>query len=518
MLARLVFLNGSKAGTTLQLEEKDVTIGRKPQSTVAYSPDEILVSTEHARIVFQGGAYLVRDDGSRNGTFVNSQPVKEKKLEHGDLIQFGPGGPSARFVVGNVSGVAHTLDLAAQSEKRAAELLGQPEQTLRTRDLVAVTYGRLAKQTRQALIAVAVIVVALGAVVVWQMRSRARLEQALTELSAELLASRTAMEQNLAAVEARYAAMREQATSGERRLAGLPRVDLAALNQFTRSVPLIVYSYGFTERNGTQFLRYVLDSRGQTVTTRGSDGRDVPTLSFAGSGPPVRRFGIATGVVIDTVGSVGGYILTTRRAVEPWRDAPEIAAMRARGLALNGKMIELKAYFPPGDRSFPLFVDRVSDSADVAIARTVGGQPGTPPVPVAPDTASIGTGDQLLSISYPAELDQFLFRLDSMQRVEIRQRVAGDDQRLLDLLIERRMIVPVITDGRITTLSATELTHAATGISPASGAPLVDGRRRLVGLELGGPASALRGVPIRHAWDILPARVQRIISRRAQGG
>ena len=509
MLARLVFLNGSKAGTTLQLEEKDVTIGRKPDRTVAYSPDEILVSTEHAKIVFQGGAYVLRDDGSRNGTFVNSQVIKERKLEHGDLIQFGPGGPTARFVVGKASGVAQTLDLAAQTEQRAAELLSAGgDQTLKTRDLLAVTYGRLAKQTRRGRFALIGIAVALGGVIVWQWQGRARMEAALSAMSAELMESRSTMEQSVAEVEARYRAMRDAVSTGDKQLARMPRVALAALTQYTRGVALIVYSYGFAEAKGGRLLRYVLDAQGQRQTTRGEDGRDIPTLSFAGSGPPVQRDGIATAVLIDTTGTTGVYLLTSRHAVEPWRDAPELASMRARGLDLTGRMIEIKGYLPPGSQSFIVHVDRISDQGDAAVVRAVGHLQ-APPVPVAPDTVSLKTGDQLLSIGYPAELDNLLFRVDSIQRVEIRRVAAGDRQRLLDLIIERKLVVPVITDGTIGSVTATELTQTTSGMAAGSGAPLIDGHRRVVGLS-----AAARGVPIRFLWEILPASVQRRISGR----
>src|SRR5579864_674987 len=105
MGARLVFLNGDKAGLTFTLRDATVTIGRSPTQTIAFPPDEILVSTEHATIVTEGGHYVLHDKGSRNGTLVNSERVTTRPLQHGDLIQFGSGGPSARFVVEAGEGV-----------------------------------------------------------------------------------------------------------------------------------------------------------------------------------------------------------------------------------------------------------------------------------------------------------------------------------------------------------------------------------------------------------------------------
>src|SRR5262245_32831447 len=46
------------------------------------------VSKEHAEILLADGALVVRDLGSKNGTFVNSEPVSEARLEEGDILHF----------------------------------------------------------------------------------------------------------------------------------------------------------------------------------------------------------------------------------------------------------------------------------------------------------------------------------------------------------------------------------------------------------------------------------------------
>src|SRR5262245_27888338 len=111
MSTKLVFLNGSKAGGTFELGQGTARVGRGPNQTVSYSTEEVVVSAAHASIIYRNGRYYLKDESSRNGTFVNSQMVTERALEHGDLIQFGAGGPSARFVVETQPGVAPTVDL-----------------------------------------------------------------------------------------------------------------------------------------------------------------------------------------------------------------------------------------------------------------------------------------------------------------------------------------------------------------------------------------------------------------------
>jgi len=48
------------------------------------------ISKEHASIVTINGNYVIRDNGSTNGTFVNEEKVSERILAHNDKIRFGP--------------------------------------------------------------------------------------------------------------------------------------------------------------------------------------------------------------------------------------------------------------------------------------------------------------------------------------------------------------------------------------------------------------------------------------------
>ena len=83
----LVLLNGSEAGKTLRLEPDSdpVTVGRHESREMQLDDDR--ASRLHARVVYRAGCWHVEDCGSLNGTFVNSQPVKQTILESGDLIR-----------------------------------------------------------------------------------------------------------------------------------------------------------------------------------------------------------------------------------------------------------------------------------------------------------------------------------------------------------------------------------------------------------------------------------------------
>jgi sigma-B regulation protein RsbU (phosphoserine phosphatase) len=75
------------------------TIGRRATSDLVLSDSE--VSREHAEIAQADNQHLLRDCGSRYGTFVNgAQITSAHALSHGDRIRFGRGrGAEARFLV-----------------------------------------------------------------------------------------------------------------------------------------------------------------------------------------------------------------------------------------------------------------------------------------------------------------------------------------------------------------------------------------------------------------------------------
>lgn len=65
-----------------------LSIGRSSDNQVVINSP--FVSGQHARIVLQGGEYILADLGSRNGTLVNGVKVKKPvPLAEGDKLQIG---------------------------------------------------------------------------------------------------------------------------------------------------------------------------------------------------------------------------------------------------------------------------------------------------------------------------------------------------------------------------------------------------------------------------------------------
>lgn len=64
-----------------------MTIGRLPDNNVHI--DNLAVSGHHARITWEGDHFVLEDNNSLNGTFVNNRRVSRTALKHGDLILIG---------------------------------------------------------------------------------------------------------------------------------------------------------------------------------------------------------------------------------------------------------------------------------------------------------------------------------------------------------------------------------------------------------------------------------------------
>jgi DNA-binding response OmpR family regulator len=85
---RLLVEGGDEKGREIPLADKSITIGRLEENDVVIV--DRLASRRHAVLERQHGHFAIRDQGSRNGTFVNGQRLSEPHvLRDGDAIQIG---------------------------------------------------------------------------------------------------------------------------------------------------------------------------------------------------------------------------------------------------------------------------------------------------------------------------------------------------------------------------------------------------------------------------------------------
>ncbi|MDQ4029818.1 MAG: zinc-ribbon and FHA domain-containing protein [Actinomycetota bacterium] len=86
--ALVVRSGGGRAGETFHPQGDRTTIGRSPDCGIFL--DDVTVSRRHAVLVEDEGAFVIEDQESLNGTFVNRRRIDEPtRLDDGDEVQIG---------------------------------------------------------------------------------------------------------------------------------------------------------------------------------------------------------------------------------------------------------------------------------------------------------------------------------------------------------------------------------------------------------------------------------------------
>lgn len=87
-LPRLIERKPDGSGREFDLRKERLTIGRHRESDVFL--EDLAVSRLHTTVTHDpSGRYIVRDENSANGTYVNGQRITEHLLQEGDEVQVG---------------------------------------------------------------------------------------------------------------------------------------------------------------------------------------------------------------------------------------------------------------------------------------------------------------------------------------------------------------------------------------------------------------------------------------------
>lgn len=88
-MPKLIFIDPSHAGRVYELTVEKTTVGRSDQNILVI-PDSSL-SAQHCEIHVNGPEVIVRDLGSRNGTYVNGLKLlnHQAQLKSGQTVRFG---------------------------------------------------------------------------------------------------------------------------------------------------------------------------------------------------------------------------------------------------------------------------------------------------------------------------------------------------------------------------------------------------------------------------------------------
>lgn len=85
--AMILIARGANKGSRFLVTAEGVSIGRSASSSIFL--DDVTVSRTHATISKQGNSFVLKDEGSLNGTYINNISITEHVLVSGDEFQIG---------------------------------------------------------------------------------------------------------------------------------------------------------------------------------------------------------------------------------------------------------------------------------------------------------------------------------------------------------------------------------------------------------------------------------------------
>ena len=84
---KLIILSEQLRGRTFELTKDLHTVGRVDERDICIKDPTI--STYHCAFIRDGNTYILKDQGSTNGTRVNNVPITEQVLQNSDILQIG---------------------------------------------------------------------------------------------------------------------------------------------------------------------------------------------------------------------------------------------------------------------------------------------------------------------------------------------------------------------------------------------------------------------------------------------
>ena len=268
------------------------------------------------------------------------------------------------------------------------------------------------------------------------------------------------------------------------------------IRAYAPSVCLLHVSVVFLDHSSRRPLRYAgITGNGEPL--KDSDGNPVYTLE--GRAPEVRADFFGTGFIVGD-----GMILTNHHVVQPWWKNDELGSVLTQGLDPGiGEMI---AYFPDSSAGVSVSIAQVSEEADLAVVKGDLAALKRPTLKTDARKEAAVSGEPLISLGYATGINAMLARAGEEAVDEIAKATGGDPDRVVDELVRRKLIRPLVTQGHIGDVSADKIVYDAQITSGSSGGPLINKDGEVIGVTFGvvrGFGGSNFGVPIRYAQPLL---------------
>ena len=469
MALEIRILSGARAGQRELFEKSVIAVGRHPLSDLRFDPEADLdVSTRHAEIRGLDGRYVIHDNTSTNGTFVNGQRIlPDRELHDGDRIAFGDRGPQVmvRFVAARpsverpppVTRETPPRDAAAAPPSPAPSPPPAPPPRSSTTERVAIAVReRTSWLTR--LLAAAVVVLTAGIGIAFWLGHRSSEAQVneLRQLLAQNAQAASALEARLQAMaDTNFArALELQSDSLRARVARTPAASAGTIDS----------------------IRAALEAQYQLLTM------DVPTINTRNA-PAVAILyseikGTAYGATAFAV-TTDGLLVTNRHNVV---DADGTPATR------------LAVTFRDTRDVLPAHVVRVSADSAVDLALVQVDRPGPFPVVhgISGGADAAPEGAPVVTIGYPLINDLVM---------------GGNGPET----VAKSTLDPGTVSKRVPSILQIDA-YASHG---SSGSPVFNARGNVVGVVYGGPSESnghiVYAVPASKLADFLPPRARGLI-------
>jgi S1-C subfamily serine protease len=465
--AFVVHLYGAHRGATEPLGTEPVRIGTSADADIHFPEHKHPeVSPDHATLYYEVDGHFIRSIGDSR-VRVNGQEIETRRLERGDMIELGDGGPILRYRqnpgLRPRKTMRETLQDCLDSGRLGSDRLAG-KSWIFLRSLPRALHSQTAPAYR-AIVLVVLLVLALGvaglALNSWRLERR--LDRETQQLYAELLEDqegvlseeeidrlRGQLETRLTDAEERVEALEEQSEATRR-----------IISNAARSIVFLQGSYGFLDPIARRPLRLVTGPDGHPLP--GPFG--APLISPDGDGPVLERLLTGTGFVATRE----GLLLTNRHIVLPW-DYDDVSR-RLMEQGLVPVMHRMIGYLPDEAEPFEVEVVLASEEADVAVLRCSGVT--TEVVPLDLAAASPFPGDEVVVMGYPTGIRALLARSDPALVAEILGEGQYDFWTVARRLSEGGHIAPLATRGIVGQVTPATVVYDAETTLGGSGGPVI---------------------------------------------